>query len=218
MISSSADDSDAWGLLVLLAVAMSTPVAADAPAATSRVRRVDRDADADQPPARESTKRRIAQRWEADVANATLSGGGKNAGRKQHKFSHFRASTKEEAESMRDNALDEWLHAPPRVPHKSATLPGTSRDGQGTCYALEPAPPSFPLPDLASVPLRLAPVLGIAHTARMPTSRMPTGRMPTVSLTHAPPLLQVSNLPCQPTHVRSAKPRLRRAHSRNQHL
>ena len=103
------------GLLVLLAVAMSTPVAADAPAATSRVRRVDRDADADQPPARESTKRRIAQRWEADVANATLSGGGKNAGRKQHKFSHFRASTKEEAESMRDNALDEWLHAPPRV-------------------------------------------------------------------------------------------------------
>ena len=37
-------------LLFLLAVVMSTPAAADAPA-TSRVRRMDRDADAHQPPA-----------------------------------------------------------------------------------------------------------------------------------------------------------------------
>ena len=52
------------GLLFLLAaVVMDTHVAADTPAGTSRVRRVDRDADADQPAARESTKRRAAQRW-----------------------------------------------------------------------------------------------------------------------------------------------------------
>ena len=52
------------GLLFLLAaVVMDTHVAADTPAGTSRVRRVDRDVDADQPAARESTKRRAAQRW-----------------------------------------------------------------------------------------------------------------------------------------------------------
>ena len=50
-------------VFLLAAVVMDTHVAADMPAGTSRVRRVDRDADADQPAARESTKRRAAQRW-----------------------------------------------------------------------------------------------------------------------------------------------------------
>ena len=90
----------------------------------------------------------------ADVANATTPGGGKNAGRKKHKFTPFHAPTQQKAESMRDQALDEWLHAPQRAPHTSATSPGTSGDGQGTCFTLEPAPPFIPLPDL-----RLAPVL-----------------------------------------------------------
>ena len=171
-------------LLVLLAVAMSTPAAADAPAATSRVRRMDRDADADQPPARESEKRRDGQRWEANVANATMSGGGKNAGRKKTAFPNFRASTKEEAESMRDKALEGWLHAPQRAPHKSATSPGTSGDGQGTRYALEPAPPSFPLPD------RACPYASHSSWA-CPQLARPQLARPQLAhcLTHAPPLL-----------------------------
>ena len=97
----------------------------------------------------------------ADVANATTPGGGKNAGRKKHKFTPFHAPTQQKAESMRDQALDEWLHAPQRAPHTSATSPGTSVDGQGTCFTLEPAPPFIPLPDL-----RLAPVL---RDTRVPT-------------------------------------------------
>ena len=128
------------GLLVLLAVAMSTPVAADAPAATSRVRRVDRDADADQPPARESTKRRIAQRWEADVANATLSGGGKNAGRKQHKFSMLAAAAVAAvATAVAINSLIATHRSRRRRSQQIGSRAGAAADAQVRNAPLEPA-------------------------------------------------------------------------------
>ena len=103
--------------LLVPAVVMSgtsNATVADVQAVPTRERRPERCADAEQPCAVESSKRAASQRWRADVLNATLPAGGKNAGRKKHKFPSFFAPTQELAEAKRDKALDDWLYAPLR--------------------------------------------------------------------------------------------------------
>ena len=69
------------------------------------------NADAEQPPAEYSSKRNPTQAWRAFGA-VELPAGGKNKSRKRPKFGPFQASTKEAAERLRDEAIDDWLHKP----------------------------------------------------------------------------------------------------------
>ena len=92
----------------------SAEVAAEFQAAAARIRREDRWAAAEQPPAVESEKRAPSQRWRA-YAEISEPAGGRNSGRKAGKIGPFHAATQAAAESMRDKQLDDWLHVPPRA-------------------------------------------------------------------------------------------------------
>ena len=106
-------------------------------ATTERVRRPERTADAEQPPAEYSSGRRPAQAWRAYGA-VELPGGGKNSARKRPKFGPFQASTKEDAERLRDEAVDDWLHKPASQKRKVGSVGSSSSSTEQA--EIEPRP------------------------------------------------------------------------------
>ena len=112
---------------------MSGNTAADnEPAVVERKRRPERWADDEQPRAVESSVRAASQKWKADVLNATLPGGGNNKGRKKATFKSFFAPTQEQAEALRNKALDDWLHSPVRGARKTAGSETEGASGSGS--------------------------------------------------------------------------------------
>ena len=92
------------------------------------MRREERQANAKQPDAREMLGRRPSARWSAKV-DATMPSGGKNSARKGSGLGPFFAATKEDAEAVRDEALDAWLHAPEKNKRQKVADTSTSASG-----------------------------------------------------------------------------------------
>ena len=84
---------------------MEIDAAVTAPVPVERVRRLERSAAAEQPPAAESDRRHPNQRWQA-YAQVERPAGGKNKARKLDKLGPFRGPTKEVAEAARNEAID----------------------------------------------------------------------------------------------------------------
>lgn len=121
----------------LMSDTTSTAAAENGRATTERMRRPERSADAEQPPAEYSAKRKPLQAWRAYGA-VELPGGGNNKGRKRPKLGPFEASTKEKAEGKRDQAIDDWLHKKPASQKKVRSVGSSSSSTEQA--ELEPRP------------------------------------------------------------------------------
>ena len=99
-------------------------------AVAERVRRPERSADVQQPPAVESANRKPSQRWRT-YGHVDSPAGGKNVARMKQKFGPFEAATKEDAERKRDEAIDAWLHEPERKKKKVVDTSSSAPIEQG---------------------------------------------------------------------------------------
>ena len=124
------------GLLLLVAtsIAMSDNVsaaaaAAEMPAGAKRLVRDDRWAEAEQPPAAESSGRASSQRWRA-FAKCSQKGTGKCKGTVTCRLGPFNGATKEDAEAKRAAGVEAWLHAPKKRAKAAAAAESADAGGQ----------------------------------------------------------------------------------------
>ena len=143
-----------------------------AAAVAERVRRPERSADAQQPPAAESTTRKPSQRW-STWGHVEAPAGGKNISRKKQKLGPFYAATKEAAEGNRDEAVDAWLHQPERKKKKVADTSSSAPIEQGE---LEPRAKRAASP-LESGFFKQANISGSARLCTRASVRLLVGRV-----------------------------------------